>query len=122
MAEKTNVPSAPHFAGMPRDFAGRWEVAYVKAFKQAEVNYPGDETEQRAVATREANRLLAVDEPENYEQAMAIEDWKVLLRQQFGSQLRVVTIDGKKYSFAIPPAPAEKGKKAAAGEGGKEKE
>jgi hypothetical protein len=119
MAEKSNVPTAPHFPGMPRDFAGRWEMAYAKAFRQAEVNHPGDETEQRAVASREANRLFAVDEPENYDQAMAIEDWKVLHRQQMGSLLKLVTIDGKKYSFPVPP-PVEQEKGKTAKGGGKE--
>ncbi len=108
MADKVNVPAAPHFGGMPRDFAGRWEQVWAKAFRAAEVNYPGDETEQRAVATREANRLFAVDEPENYEQAMGIENWKVLHRQPSGGVLKLVTIDGKKYSFPIPPPEPEK--------------
>ena len=119
MAEQTNVPAPPQFPGMPKDFAGRWTVAYARAFKQAEQNHPGDETEQRAVATREANRLFAVDEPENYEQAMAIESWKVLHREPFGNVLKVVTIDGKKYAFPLP-APAEQEKAKGAKGGGKE--
>src|SRR6266404_924705 len=124
MAEKTNVPAAPYFEGMPRDFAGRWRQEYVKALKQAEVNYPGDETEQRAVATREANRLLAVDEPESYEEAMAIEEWKCLHRKPFGNELKLVTINGRKYSFPIPeekPKQAERPKeieKPSAAKGG----
>ncbi len=113
MADKVNVPAAPHFEGMPRDFAARWEQIWAKAFKAAEVNHPGDETEQRAVATREANRLFAVDEPENYEQAMAIEGWKVLHRGASGGVLKLVTIDGKKYSFPVPAPESEK--KAAGG-------
>jgi len=114
MAEKSNVPAAPQFPGMPRDFAARWENAYVRAFKQAEVNHPGDDTEQRAVATREANRLFAVYEPESYEEAMAIESWKVLHRDEFGTELRVVTIDGKKYRFPLPARKAEAASKGGA--------
>jgi len=120
MDEQTKVPAAPYFPGVPRDFAGRWQQAFARAFKQAEVNHPGDETEQRAVATREANRLFAVDEPENYEQAMAIENWKVLHREPFGQELRLVTIDGKKYRFPLPVPAEEKAKSAKSG--GKEKE
>jgi hypothetical protein len=119
MADKVNVPAAPQFPGVPRDFAGRWETAYARAFKQAEVNHPGDETEQRAVAAREANRLFAVDEPENYEQAMSIEEWKCLHREPFGKELRLVTIDGKKYRFPLP-APAEQEKTKGAKAGAKE--
>lgn len=116
MAEKTNVPAVPHFEGMPRDFASRWETAFVKALRQAEINHPGDETEQRAVATREANRLFAVEEPETYEQAVALEPWKVLQRRESEGKLKLVTIEGKKYSFAIPA------RKEAAKGTGKEKD
>src|SRR5712691_12684746 len=121
MAEQTNAPAPPQFPGMPKDFAGRWTVAYARALKQAEVNYPGDETEQRAVATREANRLFAVDEPENYEQAMAIESWKVLHREPFGKELKLVTIDGKKYRFPIPAPEPEKKSKSGDGKDGDKK-
>jgi hypothetical protein len=117
MAERPNVPLPQLIGTEPKEFIGQWQLAYQKALKQAEVNYPGDETEQRAVASREANRLFAVDEPETYEQAMAIEPWKCLHRQVFGNVLKVVTIDGKKYSF---PIPAEPEKKAVAKGGGKD--
>lgn len=85
----------------------QWRSNWQKAFKQAQIDHPGDDITQRAVATREANRVFRVDEPTSYEEAMALEDFKVLDRKPVaGGKLAVVTIDGKKYSFDVPAAAA----------------
>src|SRR5712664_3283181 len=93
------VPDPPEVHGalalFPESSKGQWRLNYIRALKQAQVDFPGVETQQRAVATREANRLLIVDEPESYEDAMDIEPWKVLKRESFGANLEVTAIDGK---------------------------
>ncbi len=101
-AVRSEIPMAPQFPGLPESKQREWRELYAKALKQAKIDHPEDGMEQRAVATREANRIFRVDELRNYREAMALESWQVLHLQQMGDQLKVVTIDGKKYSFDVP--------------------
>src|SRR6266852_3375972 len=114
-AAKINVPEPPNLPGLPESKRRDWRETYAKAFKQALIDHPADEIEQRATAMREANRIFSVDEPANYKDAMALADWQVLYRAERDGHLKVVTIDAKKYSFPIPEkavSPADdKGKK-----------
>ncbi|HWR37017.1 MAG TPA: hypothetical protein VN622_14235 [Clostridia bacterium] len=109
------VPAAPHF--LPKSQRSNWTKTYAQAFKQAQTDFPDDLSAQRAAALREANRMLRVPEPESYEAAMKLESWQVLKRDvvaidndasEFpkGSEvLKLVTADGKKFTFAVPPPP-----------------
>lgn len=101
------APEPPDFPGFPDKRKLEWKQNWLKAFKQAQIDHPGDEITQRAVATREANRVFRVEEPTGYDDAMALEEWQFLLRAEKGGQLKLVTIDGKKYSFPIPAAKAQ---------------
>ena len=95
--------------GLPESKKQEWRDDYARAFKQAQVDHPEDPLEQRATAVREANRIFRVGEVASYEQAMALPDWQVHIngdgtRARFkrGDELKLVTIDGKKFSFPIP--------------------
>jgi hypothetical protein len=118
--EKVQIPAAPSLPGFDAERQARWRSDWAKAFKQAQVDHPGDEITQRAVATREANRVLRVEEPSSYEEAIALEDFRVLYRGNApNGKFCVVTIDGKKYYFDVrevraPETAAEKdgGKKS----------
>jgi hypothetical protein len=106
-SEKVQVPAAPSLPGFDSAAQAKWRSEWLKAFKQAQVDHQGDEITQRAVATREANRVFRVEAPASYEEAAAIEDFKVLYRGMApNGKFCVVTIDGKKHYFEAPAAPA----------------
>ncbi len=109
MEEKINVPAVPELQGLPESKKQEWRDGYARAFKQAQVDHPEDPLEQRATAVREANRIFRVGEVASYEQAMALPDWQVHIngdgtraRFERNGELRLVTIDGGKFSFPIP--------------------
>jgi hypothetical protein len=104
--EKIQAPEAPILPGFSDEKRAEWQQSWIDAFSQAQVDHPGDETTQRAVATREANRILRVKEPKTYDDAMKLKDWQIVKRVEEGGNLKVVTIDGKKYVFSLPPARA----------------
>ena len=125
MTVQIQIPDAPTLLGFSEKRRAEWKQSWVDAFTQAQVDHPGDETTQRAVATREANRIFRVKEPKTYEEAMRLEDWQIVKRVEEGANLKVVTIDGKKYLLPIPPARAssnaqqeDKGAAANNGSGG----
>jgi hypothetical protein len=105
---KIEAPAAPNLTGFPEKLRERWQDNYAEALRQAQVDHPGDDIQQRAVATREANRVFRVPELKSYRAAMDLEPWQVLHRKEDATQLKVVTIDGKKYSFPVPPPRVEK--------------
>jgi hypothetical protein len=98
---KFEAPEAP--AILPDKVKKQWAKAYVDAFRQAQEDSPNDLTTQIQTALREANRTLRVPKLESYEDAMELPEWKVIKRQAVGTELKVVTIDGKKYTFPVPP-------------------
>jgi hypothetical protein len=102
MATKQEIPNAPKL--LPPDERKRWLKIYATAFKEAQNDFPEDTTLQKQTALREANRMLRVHAPEDYEEAMKIPGH--LVKQRFVDSkgvLRVTTIDGKKYHFEVPP-------------------
>jgi len=103
MAPETNVaiPEPPAGWGMPEVWKKKWQAAYAAGLKQARIDSPNDESTQRQTALREANRILFV-EPANYREAMALEDWQVMKREEVNGNLHVVTAFGRKYDFAVP--------------------
>jgi hypothetical protein len=116
------VPSAP--AVLPNDLKGKWEEAYIGAFKEAAEDQSRGESERYQFALREANRVLKVgDLPKNYEEAVAFPAWKAHSREEVEitvasgkdslkkKVLKLVTIDGRKASFDVP-SKAEKQKTA----------
>ena len=57
----------------------------------------------------EANKLLSVPAPQSYAEAIALPQWQLLVRRErdaagdaTGRRLTGVTIDGNKFSFAVP--------------------
>lgn len=100
--ERIVIPTAPHFEGLPENIRARWRETYAKAFKQALIDSPNDVIAQRQAAEREANRIFRVDELLSYKDAMALENWKVLHRREVNGELKIVTIDGRKFSFPVP--------------------
>lgn len=99
------VPEAP--AVLPAELQAQWKKTWLKEFKQAQIDKPNDETEQVAIANKLANRILSPDEPESYEEAMALPAWQCLFRGEKNGKLWVTLINAKKFSFDIPPAKAE---------------
>lgn len=116
MADKIAPPEAPEL--LPPALRERWQQTWIKAFKQAVVDHPGDETTQRAVAARDANRVLSPDEPTTYEEAMALQDWEVLFRGEKNSKFCVVLINSKKFYFDIPKSAAKSAAAATTGQNG----
>lgn len=108
MADQITVPAAPEV--LPEKEQAHWKQTWLKEFKQAQLDHPGDETQQRAVAARVANRALNPDNPETYEQAIALPAWQCVSRVEKNGRLSVVVINSKKFSFDVP-----KGKEAKAG-------
>ena len=98
---KVDVPQPPAY--LPVGLHKQYTKAFNDAFKQAQEDSPGDLPTQRQAAMREANRVLKVPELTSYEDAIALPDWKVIKREVIGADLKVVTIDGKKYAFPVPP-------------------
>lgn len=98
------VPDAPkHLDDKAKK---QWQDSYTRAFAQAKIDYPENESAQRTAATKEANKMLAVPAPESADDIDALKDWQVLIRETRtsadGSQMRVcVTADGRKYSFPV---------------------
>jgi hypothetical protein len=122
MADEIQVPDAPGL--LPAGLQKKWRAAYAAAFKEAQNDFPEDAIQQRQTALREANRLLRVTPPTDYKSAMDLPDYlihssvdrdgKAVSSRQIDEkkgELKLVTIDGKKYRF---PAPASAVKAAAA--------
>jgi hypothetical protein len=105
------TPAAPKF--LPAAVQKKWQDAYEKALKQAAIDHPEDESQQRAIATKEANRLLVVPAPESAKDIDALADWQVLTRGTKNGQKFVVTADGRKYSFPVQAGKPADDKKTA---------
>lgn len=108
-----------HGLNFPEHFPAERKVAVLKtyedALEQAKVDNP--EGFHRQAATREATRHFRVPALKSHADAMRLERWQYLQRDEVsaekvasmgyetqgpGVHLRVVTIDGKKYFFGIP--------------------
>jgi hypothetical protein len=100
------IPPVPDVAGamgpLPESKRREWRDTYAKALKQAKIDVPEGGMEQRARALKEANRMFRVDEPLSYQDAMAMEPWQLMKRQQEGLRLHIVTIDGNGLWFDVP--------------------
>lgn len=103
MAPETTVvgtPAAP--ALLPVDLQSEWRKRYSAAYQEAAGDPSVDESSRKQAAHREANRLLRTPQITSYEQAMRLPAWQFIRRDEVGGQLKVVTIDGKKYSLPAP--------------------
>ena len=106
MAEKEviTIPQPP--SGLPKDVEFKWKQAYVLAFKDSQASDPENPGAWSQPATREANKVLRVPEPQSFGDAMNLADWMVMHREQKktkdGVVLNVVTRHGKKFSFPVP--------------------
>lgn len=99
-----SIPDAPKH--LDKKAKKQWEDKYVAALKQAQIDHPDNESTQRAAATKEANKMLAVPAPETAEDIDKLADWQVLVREtrtnKEGSEVRhCVTTDGRKYAHVI---------------------
>ena len=99
------VPDAPQH--LDAKAGKKWQESYAKAHAQAKIDYPENESAQRAAANKEANKILAVPAPESADDIDDLEDWQVLLREtrtdaKTGEKTRhCVTSDGRKYAHPV---------------------
>lgn len=104
---KIDIPEVPPVPGLPEQVKAAWRKAYADAFKRAQVDHKDDPLMQRQVALGEANRIFRLDAPVDYDDAMDLAPWQVIKREAREGELKVVTIDGQKFSFPVPaPKPA----------------
>lgn len=100
----TTLPAtAP--AHLPEHVQRKWTDLHRKAFAQAKIDHPGNESAQRTVALKAANALLAVPAPASASDIDKLEEWQVQKRETKtvnGKAHRVcVTSDGRKYSHPV---------------------
>jgi hypothetical protein len=103
MPPVANIPDAPqHLSDKAKK---QWQANFQKAQAQARLDYPDNESAKRTVATKEANKMLAVPAPESADDIDALEDWQVIHRstrtKDGVARRHCVTSDGRKYSFEI---------------------
>jgi len=110
---KIDVPEVPSV--LPPAEQKKWVETYKAAFEEAQNDDPGDVVKQRQSALREANRLLRVEKITSADQAKALPKWKLVQCEEKDGVLKVVTIDGKKYSFGVGRGAKQQ---APAGQGG----
>lgn len=100
---KITVPDAPKY--LDAKTKKKWQDAYLKAFEQAQRDYPENESAQRTAATKEANKLLSVPAPESAEEIEALESHQVILREKRSidgvDHMVCVTADGQKYRHPV---------------------
>lgn len=102
---EVEVPAAPEI--LPDALKEKFAQAYVSAYKKAAQDGSQSDADRKQSAMREANRILEVEEPTSAEEAEKLPKWQVLRREVVGGQLKVVTIDGKKFSFPVKKAPPQ---------------
>lgn len=94
-----NVPEAPTF--LPKARQAEWKKKYEEGHKQAQQDEPDDPPAHHRGGLREANRMLRTSEITSAEQAQSMPEHLFLKRDVEKGVLKVVTIDGKKYSFPV---------------------
>jgi hypothetical protein len=108
MAEEIKIPAAPRT--LPPKLQSDWRKKYVGAYKQSQADYPDNPVLQEQFALREANLMLRSPELKSYQDAVDLQEHQ-LARTHEGKparqetedgKLKVVTADGKKYSFDVP--------------------
>jgi len=105
MAPGTQSPEAP--ASLPENLHAQWKKSYADALEQARADEPEDPQRQRLLALREANRMLRTPKCTSAADLRRLADWQVIFRGERDGQLKVVTRDGKKYSFPVAVRQAE---------------
>lgn len=126
--EKPNFPE--HFSA---ERQAQWHTTFVDALEQSKVDSP-EGAFHHQTARREANRHFRVPILKSYADAMRLDRWQYKERKTIGADriaalgyepqgpgehLAVVTIDGKKYFFAVPQRAAREAAAPAAPAGGK---
>lgn len=96
------IPEVPPYPGLPEAIKKKWRQTYEQTFLQARHEKPNEGHLWAQSALIEANRLFRVPKLEDHADALDLEDWQVILREERDGRLNIVTIDGRKYSFAIP--------------------
>jgi len=105
--ETATIPAAP--AILPADLQNEWKKKYAAALEEAKADEPEDPQRQRLLARREANRMLRTPKCTSAADVKRLADWQVIFRGERDGALKVVTIDGKKYSFPVAAAQRERG-------------
>jgi hypothetical protein len=112
------VPEPPGIFGglapLPESVKKQWREVYAKAFSQAKLDSPNEPTVHAQRARKTANRLLEVEKPTSYAEAMAMPDWQVFKRERRNGQLVLVTIEARgadagesKFFFDVPAEPVD---------------
>jgi hypothetical protein len=103
MANISVAPDAPKY--LDAKTKKKWQDAWLKAVDQAKRDYPDNESGQRTVATKDANKLLSVPAPESADEIDALETHQVIKRERRnidGVEHAVcVTADGRKYQHPV---------------------
>ncbi len=112
-AEERNSSEPVWPAGTPEKVKVQWRKEFDAAVESMSAD-TADTSAQFQAARREANRILRISKPTSYSGAMALENWQVVKRAVEDNAgvptLKVVTIDGGKYSFPVPAPVAEESK------------
>lgn len=115
MNREEMIPEPPPvmsaLAPVPAQIREKWRKIYADKLKEELDDEPDREVAMRREnverrhwkALRQANKLFEVPDCASHKDAMALEDWQVIVREVRGSELVVVTIDAKKYRFPVPP-------------------
>jgi hypothetical protein len=95
---------------LPAAVEKKWKEAWLVAYSQAREDEPeGKEVRWRHAANRAANKTLRFADPTNFEEAMALESWKVIRREEedtvAGRMLKIVTRHGRGHAFPVPKNP-----------------
>ena len=113
--EKVIIPDAPKH--LPTALAETWKKTFAATLDELKGDASRPESEKRASALREANKLVRFTAPDNYEDAANLvehakakrpEGWPVILhgeREVDGKpHLFIVTANGKKHFYEKPAA------------------
>ena len=105
------IPPAPSFPGFGPELQETWCKTYKAAvteyrllmMESGKQELADDLSDQEKAGRRAANRILRVPVVASYDEAMALEPWQFVRRETTdAATLKLVTIDAKKYLFAIP--------------------
>lgn len=93
------APTAPHI--LPAEEQDKWKKTYAAAREEAQKDFPEDESAQHQAALKEANRMLRAPKITSAEQAEKLPAHLFVKREVVGDELRILTIDAKKYRFKV---------------------
>jgi hypothetical protein len=99
-----DMPKPP--AHLPAEAVQLWKNGFAWAYKSEKDDYPTKPQRWRKAAIKAAAKAIAIPQLESFTDAMKLDPWQFIYREQVkadnGLVLKVVTCEGKKYSFPVP--------------------